>query len=278
MITLTILAENTARGTGILGEHGLALWIDTGTHRVLFDTGQGMALQPNARRLGIDLATADAIVISHGHYDHVGGLAQALAAAPGAALHLHPAAMQPRFSGSGGPAPGHRVSHPFMETSAFASASRRVITRADAHEIVPGVWSTGEVPRSNDFEDTGGPFYLDAELTRPDPILDEQSLFITTAAGLVVLCGCAHAGVVNTLDHIARLTQHAPVRLILGGWHLENASPRRLAETVRTLHAMPGPRLGFCHCTGAAASRLLWNEFPERCVPVHAGARWEFAP
>jgi metal-dependent hydrolase (beta-lactamase superfamily II) len=82
--------------------------------------------------------------------------------------------------------------------------------------------------------------------------------------------------VINTLEHGARLTGDAPVRLILGGWHLENARARRIDETVRALRAQAGPGLGFCHCTGAAAGRRLWQEFPERCVPVYAGASWSF--
>ncbi|MFA6959651.1 MAG: MBL fold metallo-hydrolase [Opitutaceae bacterium] len=276
MISVTLLCENTARGRGILGEHGLAFWIDTGTHRVLFDTGQGLTLQANALRLGIDLATADAIVVSHGHYDHIGGLAQALSMAPNAVLHLHPAATAGKFSGSGGPAPGRRLSLPIMEEETFRTADRRVVADSSPREIVPGVRTTGEIPRCNDFEDTGGPFFLDAALTRPDPIRDDQSLYVSTSEGIVLLCGCAHAGVINTLAHVGRLTGDAPVRLILGGWHLEHASARRLDETVRALRAQPGPSLGFCHCTGAAAGRRLWQEFPSRCVPVHAGAQWSF--
>ena len=100
MITITVLVENTARGPGILGEHGLAWWIDTGTHRVLFDTGQGMALTHNATRLGIKLAQADAIVLSHGHFDHVGGLEEALAAAPQAPLFFHPRGIEAKFTGT----------------------------------------------------------------------------------------------------------------------------------------------------------------------------------
>ncbi len=277
MITVTLLCENNARGRGILGEHGLAFWIDTGCHRVLFDTGQGLALVPNSHRLGIDLATADAIVLSHGHYDHVGGLAQAMAAAPHAQIHLHPAATEPKFSAATGKPPGARISIPLMEGHLFQTPDRPIIASAEPHQIVPGVWTTGEIPRSNDFEDAGGPFYLDAELTRADPIRDEQSLYVFTAEGIVLLCGCAHAGVINTLAHLDRLTNHTPVRLILGGWHLENASPRRLAETIRALRQHPGPSLAFCHCTGAAASRRLWQEFPDRCLPAHAGAQWTFS-
>jgi len=277
MITITVLCENTARGAGILGEHGLAFWIETGTQRVLFDTGQGMALLPNAARLGIDLATADAIVLSHGHFDHVGGLAAALAAAPQAALFLHPRATERKFTGSN-PAAGARcISLPFVETEAFRLAGRRVVATSEPCEVVPGVWMTGEIPRANDFEDTGGPFFLDAVFAQPDPLLDDQALYLPTAQGVIVVFGCAHSGAVNTLRYIASLTGDARVRVVLGGLHLESASPRRMEETVRALRVCRPQKMGFCHCTGLHAIRRLWSEFPDACLQAHAGLRLEFA-
>jgi len=274
MISITVLAENTARGAGILGEHGLAWWVDTGAHRVLFDTGQGLALTANAARLGIDLAGAEAIVLSHGHFDHVGGLEAALGAAPRATLFLHPRAVEPKFTGAS-PAAARRISIPFVETESFRAVARRVVTTREPAEVAPGVWATGEIPRTNDFEDTGGPFYLDAALTRPDPLLDDQALYLPTPAGVIVILGCAHAGVVNTLTRIARLTGGAPVRGLFGGAHLENASARRLDETVRALRTRRPQQMGFCHCTGLTALRRLWNEFPDTCVLMHAGRRIE---
>lgn len=275
MISLTILVENTAHGAGILGEHGLAWWIDTGTHRVLFDTGQGMTLTHNAPRLGIDLSQANAIVLSHGHYDHVGGLEAALAAAPGVPLYLHPRAVEPKFTGTD-PAAVRRVSIPFMETESFRRGGRRVVATSQPCEVMPGVWATGEIPRTNDFEDTGGPFYLDEALTRPDPLLDDQAVYLPTPQGVIVICGCAHAGVVNTLRHIARLTGEALVRALFGGLHLENASARRMEETVRALQACRPHQIGCCHCTGLAAIRRLWAAFPGACIEAHAGRQFEF--
>jgi 7,8-dihydropterin-6-yl-methyl-4-(beta-D-ribofuranosyl)aminobenzene 5'-phosphate synthase len=276
VISITILVENTARGAGILGEHGLSYWIDTGTHRVLFDTGQGMALAHNAARLGVDLGRAEAIVLSHGHFDHVGGLDAALTAAPRAPLFLHPRAAEPKFMGTD-PAAVRRISIPFVETESFRRGSRRVVATREPSEVAPGVWTTGEIPRTNDFEDTGGPFFLDEALTRPDPLLDDQAVYLPTPQGVIVICGCAHAGVVNTLHHIGRLTDGAPVRLLIGGLHLENASPRRMDETVHALHASPPRQMGFCHCTGSAAIRRLWTEFPGACIEAHAGRRFEFS-
>ena len=275
MISLTILVENTARGTGVLGEHGLAYWLDTGTHKVLFDTGQGVALFHNALRLGIHLSSTDAVVLSHGHSDHTGGLEAALAIAPHAQLFLHPAATLAKFIASTA-GKGRHISTAFMEKESFRTQGRRVDARREPCEVVPGVWMTGEIPRTNTFEDTGGPFFLDEALQHPDPLLDDQSLYIKTNAGLLVILGCAHSGVVNTLRHIQKLSGETRIHTIVGGLHLESASPERMDETVAALKSFGPERLGFCHCTGFAATARLWNEFPGVCFQAHAGLKLDF--
>lgn len=276
MITVTVLVENTARGAGILGEHGLAWWIDTGTHRVLFDTGQGLALRHNARVLGIDLATADAIVLSHGHYDHVGGLEAVLPMAPRAALYLHPRALEPKYSGSGGGPVGRHISEPFLEEHRFRTPGRTVVCCAEPREVVPGVWTTGEIPRTHECEDTGGPFFLDTALSEPDPLLDDQALFFTCDEGLMVVLGCAHAGVVNTLDAVVHLTGRDRVHAVLGGMHLENASPHRMAQTFAGLQHHHVEWVAPLHCTGARATVAFCNAFGDRCTLAAAGTRFHF--
>lgn len=275
MTKLTLLAENCTRRAGLLAEHGLAWWIDTGSAGVLFDTGQGMVLRHNADLLGIDLASASAIVLSHGHYDHAGGLPSALELADHAALWFHPAATAGKYSGRGGKA--RRISTDFLEQGSFRRPGRLVMESTKPSEVVPGVWMTGEVPRSNDFEDPGGPFFLDAQLTRPDPLLDDQALFFAGDEGLVVVLGCSHAGVVNTLRRIRQLTNNAPVAALFGGAHLEAASPRRLEATLQELREHTPGVIGFNHCTGQRALRCLEREFGPRCLPAHAGDSWLFA-
>ena len=253
----------------LTAEHGAAFLIEIDDRTVLYDTGQTGAVTGNIALLGKHPQTLDTVVISHGHYDHVGGLPAALEAAPGATLWLHPAATERKFSR----APdgrGRRISTDFMEAGAFGPA--RVVRRVmEPTEVVPGVWATGTIPRTNDFEDVGGPFFLDEDCTRPDPILDDMALFLPDADGVSVVFGCAHAGVVNTLDHIFRQTGNRPVRALVGGLHLLNASPTRMEQTVRHLRALAPQRMGFCHCTGARAVHRLWSEFPEAAHEVHVG-------
>jgi 7,8-dihydropterin-6-yl-methyl-4-(beta-D-ribofuranosyl)aminobenzene 5'-phosphate synthase len=283
MISVTILVENTARGSGVLGEHGLACWVDTGAHRVLFDTGQGMALLNNAHVLRIGLEHADAIVLSHGHYDHVGGLEAALGVARRAPVFMHPRATEPKFtrqkdrlSGADSAASSRRISLPFIETREFLHDERDVLVSREPCEVVPGVWMTGEIPRTNNFEDTGGPFFLDAELTQADPLLDDQALFFTAQEGVAVVLGCAHAGVVNTLDHVAKLTGRSTIHTVMGGMHLERASARRMAETFAALDRFEVQNIVPLHCTGDKARAAFRNAFGERCLAAAAGAQLEF--
>lgn len=278
VISLDVLVENTARNPGLLGEHGFACWINTGTHRVLFDTGQGMTLMHNAARLGIDLSEADAVVLSHGHFDHVGGLSSVLQIAIPASLVMHPRATDPKFKGMHGDEPSRRISVPYMEERAFSSGKRNVVLSDRPTEVVPGVWTTGEIPRTNEHEDNGGPFFLDEDMQRPDPLVDDQAIYIPTEHGLIVVCGCAHAGIANTLDHIAEVRGRVePIALLIGGLHLQGASEERIEFTVSRLRTRRPERMALCHCTGLAAICRMRSEFLDCCVETVAGTHLEVA-
>jgi len=274
-IHLTVLLENSVQSRELKGEHGLAFHLATGAHSLLFDTGQSDLLVHNARLLGVDLTHLSAIALSHGHYDHTGGLPSVRKLAPDAPLYVHPAAFQGHFARDtdgrvrsvGIPSASLEAAPPLAAPSAGGLAPI---------EVWPGVFLTGEIPRETDFEDVGGPFFSDEAGTVPDPITDDQALFFDTREGLVVLLGCAHAGVVNTLRHIHRLTSGRPVHTLLGGMHLVAASPERMRRTVEALRELKLQRLGPGHCTGVAAAARLWSEFPGTCTPCAVGRRFLF--
>jgi 7,8-dihydropterin-6-yl-methyl-4-(beta-D-ribofuranosyl)aminobenzene 5'-phosphate synthase len=125
-------------------------------------------------------------------------------------------------------------------------------------------------------EDTGGPFFLDTGAHRPDPIDDDLALWIDTPTGLVVCVGCAHAGLVNTLVQVQRLTGGRRVRAVIGGFHLVNADQERLDRTIEALRTLAPDEIMPCHCTGEAAIRTLVAAFGERCGPGAAGMRRTF--
>lgn len=254
-ISITILSENRA-GPGLASEHGFSLWIEAGERRILFDTGQAEALFKNAASLYIDLSRADTMVISHGHYDHTGGLSRLLAIAPGADVYAHPGILARRYSIHDGKAKPVHVSAMSMDAVKSLPAGR--IHWLGAPSLVTErIGITGPIPRLTDYEDTGGPFYLDPEGLRPDPIEDDAALWIRTDQGLVVCSGCSHAGIINTLVYVGKLNQGARIRAIIGGFHLINAGSRRVERTAEALAALEPDLIVPCHCTGDKAVRTL---------------------
>lgn len=272
---ILVLADNHAAGRGLRGEHGLAFRVECGGTVVLFDTGQGLVLRENARALGVDLAAVRSVALSHGHYDHTGGLAAVLAAASGpVTVYGHPEVMRERWSLSGGAA--HPVGLPSESRRALAGDRVRLAWSAAPVALGPGIWLTGQIPRIHPEEAWSGPFFYDAAGTQPDAIPDDQALYIETAAGVVVVLGCAHAGVINTLDYIGERTKGQPVRAVIGGTHLGAADAERLAWTIARLRSFGIRRLAPMHCSGQTGFARLQAAFPTTCVSAGAGSLFTF--
>lgn len=275
-VKITLLVENKVKRRGLLAEHGLSYWLEAGEDKILFDTGQTPeVLVHNARQLGIDLAETDTIVLSHGHYDHTGGLDHVLEICERPRLVLHPAATVKRYSRSllrG----VYEVGMPKSPAVRIESGAHGPEYSHSALNLGEGIFVTGEIPRQTDFEDTGGAFFLDSEGREPDPILDDQAIYFDTPEGVVVMLGCAHAGVVNTCLHVQSFTGHRPIRAIIGGFHLLQATGERLARTMDALRALDLKLLAPMHCTGDLAGNFLWFHFPDIWKPLAIGDQLEF--
>lgn len=272
---VTVLVENTAKGPGILAEHGMSYWIEQDNNHVLMDTGQGGALERNALRLGIRLAEINALILSHGHYDHTGGAPIPLKSTLATTIYLHPAAFARKYTReSNGTVRDIGIPRPSEE--AIRNSRHQIVESTQPITLFNHLTMTGPVPRVTDFEDTGGQFFLDKECFQPDPLEDDQSVFFDTREGLVVLLGCAHAGLINTLLYIRHLTNNRPIHMVIGGTHLINASPQRMERTLSELRGMGVRKLAPAHCTGMPATVALWNAFPGQCHICPVGTQFEF--
>jgi 7,8-dihydropterin-6-yl-methyl-4-(beta-D-ribofuranosyl)aminobenzene 5'-phosphate synthase len=269
-LQITTLVENTVHQRRLLAEHGLSFLIETPEARILFDTGAGMTLFPNARELGISMSGINAVVCSHGHDDHTGALSAFLHNSRDALVVAHPAAMEPKYVRR-----KEGVNYIGIPQSSLSSAlalgDRLLLTR-ESVEVAPGIHTTGEVPRETDFEDTGGAFFLDEAAETPDPMLDDQALFLETSRGLIVICGCAHSGVVNILDHVSRLTGATQIYALLGGFHLGRATSERLDRTAQAFERYRIERLSPCHCTGPRGLAYLRHRFPSHFTGISTGS------
>jgi 7,8-dihydropterin-6-yl-methyl-4-(beta-D-ribofuranosyl)aminobenzene 5'-phosphate synthase len=269
---LTILVENTASRNDLQAEHGLAFWIEYAGKSILWDTGQSDILLQNAQVLGIDLKRADAIVLSHGHYDHTGGLSAVRHQAPQVPVYLHPAAIKAKYS--------QKASS--VRYIGMSDAARQVVRSGPVVwtqtplEILPGMWITGQVPRVTPYEDTGGAFFRDADCRVKDNLPDDQSLFIETEKGLVVVLGCGHSGVVNILDFISRLSGKKEIYAVIGGMHLLNADSTRIDRTIAAFRKYRVQIIVPLHCTGFVATEAMKNVSGSQCISMGGGGQIDF--
>ncbi len=273
-MTITTLVDNTAGAPGVLGEHGLAYWLDTGSKKVLFDTGAGTALVPNAASLGANLAQTDALVLSHGHFDHTSGFPGVLEAGAQPKVFVHPDAFGPKYAAlPDGNVPYIGMPPPIRDAAAQYPG---LIKMTVPTEVADGLFATGEIPRVTDYEDTGGPFFIDEKCQTPDPLMDDQALYFESKEGTVAVLGCAHAGVVNTLLYIRELTDGKPIHTVMGGIHLLWATEERIKKTIEAFRKFGIQRISTAHCTGAGATAALWGAFPGKCMPSPAGTHVQF--
>ena len=268
-LTITCVVDNNAQsGSGLQNEHGLALWVAGESGAVLLDTGQsGTALLYNLAALGLDATTLKAVALSHAHYDHTGGLpALATLLPPGLPLYANADLLRERFSRHDNMhrAIGMPVDEPWLR--------ERFTLRLDdrPQQIRPGIWTTGAIterPHPGGYaahhEIRAGTGYV------PDPYRDDLSLVLESAKGLVVVCGCCHAGLLNTLEHVQRLFT-APIVAVVGGTHLAAADADALADIARELHSRGTlRRIYLNHCSGENAyvvlSQIMGNDIVHHC-------------
>ena len=256
---------DTLAETGYMPEFGLSLFLEANGRRILFDTGAGEALVPNAARMGLDLNSTTDIVLSHGHYDHTGGLAK-LAPPPRTPVYVGRDIVEPCWS-LHDDGTKHRITMP--------PESQAVLSRCDVYEIKafteisPGRFLTGPIPRESG-DDCGGHFFSDEACTMPNLIPEEQALLLASG---VLITGCCHAGIINTVEVCRKVRPDIAIRTIIGGLHLRHASEERLERTAAYLASLDLERLVLMHCTGENATEYLRSRLTCEVATLPVGYR-----
>jgi 7,8-dihydropterin-6-yl-methyl-4-(beta-D-ribofuranosyl)aminobenzene 5'-phosphate synthase len=271
-----ILIDNTS-DKDLLTEHGFSVWVECDGKTILFDTGQNTddsgILFKNAKSLGCDLTTVDTLVLSHGHYDHTGSVSQLLAVNPKVNVVCHPnALMEERYSIYPDKEP-RQIAMPEKDRNALRlHPAHQLHLLTESTLLFPDIGFSGAIPRQHPLEDTGGPFFTDKHKREPDTIYDDISLWFETSQGLVILTGCCHSGIMNTVQHIQNVTGKQEIRAVVGGLHLNRASEQRLQATRDAFVKWKPQVIVPCHCTGEIAINHLKEVTPDLFMAGGSGA------
>ncbi len=266
MVKITVLSENTSGSIGLIGEWGLSMVVECSEKKILFDTGMHGQMVANADFLGIDLRSLDALVLSHGHCDHTGGMRAFLGRRGRLPVHAHPDLFALHYVSL----PRERYAGiPFCQKE-LESLGADFLFGREPREIASGLWVSGEVPRGTPFETGDSRLICFRNASKePDPLADDMSLYCTTADGLVIILGCAHAGLVNIIRHARQVTGVERVYGIIGGTHLGAVSDAQREATLDFLKQLNLQFLAANHCTGLPVIARLATLF---------GSSFHFAP
>jgi len=273
-LSITTLSENTAAAPDLLAEWGLSILVETDTVNILLDTGQRISTSHNADILGIDLSKVDKVVLSHGHFDHTGGLRQVLRQMrKEVEIIAHPDIWAAKYTRRQGQAERF-LGVPFQRQELENLGARFNLTTKPV-KITDNIMTTGEVPMVTEFEEIEPHRFFVKEDTdfKPDKLLDDQALIINTEQGLIVILGCAHHGIINTLYHAQQLTGAKQIHMVLGGCHLIGANEERIRLTIAALRELGMPRIGVSHCTKLPAAAIMAQEFGNSFFFNNAGTR-----
>ncbi|NWF77949.1 MAG: MBL fold metallo-hydrolase [Chloroflexi bacterium] len=272
-LRITTLSENTAN-YGYLAEWGLSILIEVDGMRILMDTGLSFSAVHNAQLMGIDLATIDRIVLSHGHADHTGGLREVLRRRGEVELIAHPDIWAAKYVRRDDETKEQYCGIPFSREELESRGARFTQAREPVH-ITDSIMTTGEIPMFSGYEEIeNNLFTKEGDVLLPDELADDLALIIDIGFGLVVILGCAHRGIINTLRQAQKLTEKELVYAAIGGTHLFRASDERIKRTIADLREMGIQRLGVSHCTGFRASARLAQEFGDAFFLNNAGTRF----
>ena len=268
---LIVLSDNTSVSESLESEHGLSIYIETTGHHILFDTGAGCIFKRNAEKLGVDLATVDLLVISHGHYDHGGGLRTFLEVNSRAKIFIHKQAFEAHYSKRPEGVASIGLDETLLPNERFVFCGDQAVidenieifSRVKAKRLFPSCNAMLLIKRGDEFV--------------PDDFAHEQNLVIQQDGKTMLIAGCAHKGIVNIVDACKdRLGQYPDY--FVGGFHLTGQRGNQsetpdVVDAIGEYLASTHSRYFTCHCTGTENYQQLKRTMGEKIQYLSTGVR-----
>lgn len=267
-LRVTTLSTMLTEFRGV-GEWGFAALVEADGYKVLFDTGMRPdTVLKNAAELGLDLSTVDTVILSHNHFDHTGGLItlrRSLKSTSPSALqvaHVGDGIFLPRKLDDAAVGksliPKELVVDVLDVREEYKAEGGRFIVHDKPHELHPGIWITGPIPRNHPEKNWSPVMHIERNGSlEEDTIPEDQALVIHTSKGLVVVAGCGHAGIVNTMEYAREIVPKRPVHAVLGGFHLLALMDEKVDWTGGKMREFGVEHILGAHCTGINAVQLL---------------------
>ena len=275
---ISILTENTVYKRGFLGEHGLSVLIETEDRRYLFDTGQSNVFLHNAAKLQLSLKELDGVILSHGHYDHCGGMENLPQQDKEIPVYIHQKAFEKKYAEN--LKTGELRYIGLENTENWPEWARLHKLQGGCNEIGAGIYLLSEIPYTTEFEPLPKGFWKDSEQSSSleliaDTMEDEQLLVIEREEGLCVFAGCAHPGIINCLHYVQSIFPNIHIHSLLAGMHLKGCGRERVQKTILALQELEIDRIIPLHCTGLRAIAAIREALGSCCLLPEAGKQIE---
>ena len=265
---ISVLCDNESLNEKLGSEWGLSMVLELpGNGSWLWDCGASPLFLKNAAQMGIKVKDAKGLALSHGHLDHTGGMDALMEDGFMGPVYAHPDFANKRYS--------RRGKDGFSEASFPCEYPGTIIVRDDV-ELDDGLFMITEIPRREGlFEATEG-LFLDPEMTQPDPVKDDAFLLLMTNSGPVVVLGCCHSGLANSLYHLRDLTGLDSVHSIIGGLHLYSTEESELESTAKVIEEFNVQTVAAGHCTGSDGLKFLEQRLSCEVLHMGSGSVYEF--